>query len=82
MNCLSMAHPKGFEPLASAFGGIIAGSANKRQEPPMTAYLTVIAKEFAFAFRRRYALSRHSFRPLAYVVLTRESAVGSEKAHV
>ena len=77
-----MAHPTGFEPVASAFGGIIAGSANKRQEPPMTPYRPVIAKEFDFGFRRKYALPRHSFRPLAYVMLTRESAVGWEKAHV
>ncbi len=48
----------------------------------MTAYLPVNAKEFDFGLRRKYALSRHSFRPLAYVMLTRVSAVGSEKAHV
>lgn len=77
-----MVHPTGFEPVASAFGGNIAGSARKRKEPPMTAYHTVKPKQFAFGLRRTYSSVRHSFRPRAYVVLTREEAVGSEEAHV
>ena len=76
-----MAHPKGFEPLASAFGGNMASSAKKRKEPPMPAYLSVNAKQFEFLLRRSYSSPRHSFRPRAYVVLTREETVGSEEAH-
>lgn len=48
----------------------------------MTAYPTVKPKQFAFSLRRTYSSVRHSFRPRAYVVLTREEAVGSEEAHV
>ena len=82
ISLISLAHPRGFEPLASAFGGNIAGSAKKRKEPPMTAYHTEKFKQFAFGLRRTYSSVRHSFRPRAYVVLTREEAVGSEEAHV
>ena len=79
---LGVAHPTGFEPVTFAFGGNIAGSAKKRKEPPMTAYHTVNTREFAFFLRRTYSSVRHGFRPSAYVVLTREEAVGSEEAHV
>jgi hypothetical protein len=48
----------------------------------MTAYHTEKFKQFAFGLRRTYSSVRHSFRPRAYVVLTREEAVGSEEAHV
>ena len=60
----------------------MASSAKKRKEPPMTAYHTEKFKQFAFGLRRTYSSVRHSFRPRAYVVLTREEAVGSEEAHV
>ena len=76
-----MAHPTGFEPVTSAFGGNMASSAKKRKEPPMPAYLSVNAKQFEFLLRRSYSSPRHSFRPRAYVVLTREETVGSEEAH-
>lgn len=76
-----MAHPKGFEPLTSAFGGNMASSAKKRKEPPMSAYLPVKTIQFAFSLRQSYSSPRHSFRPRAYVVLTREETVGSEGAH-
>ena len=79
---LGVAHPTGFEPVTFAFGGNNAGSAKKRKEPPMTAYPAVKPKQFAFGLRRTYSSVRHSFRPRAYVVLTREEAVGSEEAHV
>ncbi len=59
----------------------MASSANKRQEPPMFAYPTVNAKQFAFSLRQSYSSPRHSFRPRAYVVLTRNETVGSEEAH-
>ena len=77
----ALAHPTGFEPVASAFGGNMASSAKKRKEPPMPAYLPVNAKQFEFLLRRSYSSPRHSFRPRAYVVLTREETVGSEEAH-
>lgn len=76
-----MVHPTRFERVASAFGGNIAGSAKKRKEPPMPAYHTVKPKQFAFILRQTYSSARHSFRPRAYVVLTREEAAGSEEAH-
>lgn len=76
-----VAHPTGFEPVTSAFGGNMASSAKKRKEPPMPAYLSVNAKQFEFLLRRSYSSPRHSFRPRAYVVLTREETVGSEEAH-
>jgi|GEM_PF-1525726 hypothetical protein len=47
----------------------------------MPAYLPVNAKQFEFLLRRSYSSPRHSFRPRAYVVLTREETVGSEEAH-
>ncbi|MFG1388942.1 hypothetical protein [Xanthobacter versatilis] len=76
-----MAHPARFERATSAFGGNMASSAKKRKEPPMPAYLSVNAKQFEFLLRRSYSSPRHSFRPRAYVVLTREETVGSEEAH-
>ena len=76
-----MAHPRGFEPLTPAFGGNMASSANKRKEPPMSAYLPVNAAQFAFLLRQSYSSPRHCFRPRAYVVLTREETLGSEEAH-
>lgn len=76
-----MAHPTRFERVTFAFGGNMASSAKKRKEPPMPAYLSVNAKQFEFLLRRSYSSPRHSFRPRAYVVLTREETVGSEEAH-
>ena len=67
--------------MTPAFGGNMASSAKKRKEPPMPAYLSVNAKQFEFLLRRSYSSPRHSFRPRAYVVLTREETVGSEEAH-
>jgi hypothetical protein len=61
-----------------AFGGIIAGSAERRKGPPMTAYPAVIANKFDFEVRQRYPYSRSDFRPAAYVVLTRVSGVALE----
>ena len=76
-----MVHPKGFEPLASAFGGITTSSVDYRKGHAMMRYVTVNKKEFDFLRRQAYPSVRHGFRPAAYVVLTREETVGSEEAH-
>lgn len=75
-----LAHPKGFEPLASAFGGITTSSAAYAKEHAMTLYHAVNKKEFDLPLRRAYPDLRHGFRPAAYVVLTQEAGSAMEEA--
>ena len=76
-----MAHPKGFEPLASAFGGITTSSVDYRKGHAMMRYVTVNKKEFDFLRRQAYPSVRHGFRPAAYVVLTRVFGHVTEEVH-
>ncbi len=78
---IAVAHPKGFEPLASAFGGITGSSVEIAKERAMTRYHTALKKEFETLPSRGYPSSRYDFRPPAYVVLTRDVARRSEKHH-
>ena len=78
---MKMAHPTGFEPVTSAFGGIIASSDVHTKEHAMSRYLTEIKKEFEFSCRRAYPPIRHDFRPAAYVVLTRDGGFVTEEVH-
>lgn len=77
-----MVHPTGFEPVASAFGGNIASSAENRKGPPMTADLIEIAKQYGLSLRRAYPFSRSDFRPAAYAALTRKCAAMAEGCNV
>lgn len=81
MSLILLAHPKGFEPLASAFGGITTSSAAYTKEHAMPRHHTVITKKFDFLHRQGYPSLRYDFRPTAYVVLTREVAPVMEEAH-
>lgn len=78
---IEMAHPKGFEPLASAFGEITRSAVEVAMEREMIRYHTVSKKEFLTFPTRGYPASRSDFRPSAYVVLTRDGATGVEEVH-
>jgi len=78
---LRVAHPTGFEPVASAFGGITTSSVDYRKGHAMMRYVTVNKKEFDFLRRQAYPSVRHGFRPAAYVVLTRVFGHVTEEVH-
>ena len=81
-NCLILlAHPTGFEPVTSAFGGITTSSVDYRKGHAMMRYVTVNKKEFDFLRRQAYPSVRHGFRPAAYVVLTRVFGHVTEEVH-
>ena len=81
MSLILLAHPRGFEPLASAFGGITTSSVDYRKGHAMMRYVTVNKKEFDFLRRQAYPSVRHGFRPAAYVVLTRVFGHVTEEVH-
>ena len=81
ISLISLAHPRGFEPLASAFGGITTSSVDYRKGHAMMRYVTVNKKEFDFLRRQAYPSVRHGFRPAAYVVLTRVFGHVTEEVH-